>query len=181
MLHTEIAEAIKLFEWQAWGPIVWNKGRPQPGNFASPYAVQGEMLWLLYRPGEAPINHEGNARDSILRFTPVSVPATAGWQTHAFEKPAELMRHLVRKHTSPGNLVFDACGCTGVLSEVAIELKRHSIYAESHAANYQIGSERISAALAKAAASPTSNGPIISHMRVEREVLLPERTSVVAV
>ncbi len=34
------------------------------------------------------------------------------------------MRQLLLKHTRPGDLVFDACGCTGVLSAVAIEHDR---------------------------------------------------------
>lgn len=145
-LPARIADAVETYRWKVWGPIVWDKGRPQPGNFASPYSVQGEMLWMLHRPGDAPINHDGSSRESILRFAPASFPALADRQVHAFEKPKALMKHLIHKHTRPGDLIFDACGCSGVLSAAAIDCGRRWVYAESNAANYDLGVRRIAMA-----------------------------------
>lgn len=154
-LLPQIAEAIETYGWAVWGPIVWDKGRPQPGNFASPYSVQGEMVWMLHRPGDSPMNCDNSSRESILRFDPVSYLHAADRQAHAFEKPAALMRHLLLKHTRPGDLVFDACGCTGVLSAVAIEHGRRWVYAESNAENYWLGVDRI----ARAAAGTSTSMP----------------------
>lgn len=47
---------------------------------------------------------------------------------------------LVRKHSMPGELVFDACGCTGPMSLAAINTDRRWVYAESNQENYGIGS-----------------------------------------
>jgi DNA modification methylase len=154
-LHPEISQAIQTYRWEVWGPIIWDKLRPQPGDFSFPYSQQGEMLWMLHRPGDAPVNCDGSPRGSILRFPPVSFPSLAGEQEHGFQKSQELCEFLVRKHTHPGELVFDACGCTGTMSLAAIRAGRQWIYAESNAKNYSVGAGRIAAALttAKSAAS----------------------------
>jgi len=123
------------------------KGRAQAGDFASPYAPQSEWLLVLKRPGDRLMNHDNSPRGDIIRFAPVSVPHLAGTQQHAFEKPVELCKYLVSKHTHERELVFDACGCTGSMSVSAIETNRQWAYAESNAANYHLGVSRISSLL----------------------------------
>jgi DNA modification methylase len=53
----------------------------------------------------------------------------------------------VSKHTRPGDLVFDACGCTGVMSVAAINGGRRWVYAESNPENYRTGAARIATRL----------------------------------
>lgn len=144
----EIAQAIERYRWEVVGPIVWDKGRPQPGHFDSPYSVQGEFLWVLHRPGDRLVNHDGSPRHSILRFAPVSCPGASADQVHCFEKPESLCEFLIRKHSRRGDIIFDACGCTGAMSAAAIRLGRRWVYAESNAENHQLGSERIKQTLA---------------------------------
>jgi len=48
------------------------------------------MLWVLSRPGDDLLNHDGSSRSDILRFAPVSYPAIAHEQNHCFEKPVKL-------------------------------------------------------------------------------------------
>jgi hypothetical protein len=127
-------------------------GRPQPGRFDSPYSIQGEMLWILHRLGDRLINHGGGSREMILRFAPVSSPGLSQVQAHMFEKPLELCEVLVSKHSRPGDLVVDTCGCTGSLSVAAINCGRRWIYVESNAENYRLGAGRINARLAEMAA-----------------------------
>lgn len=147
VLHPEIVSAIAEHKWAGWGPVVWNKQRPQPGRFVSPYAIQGEMMYVLHRPGDKPRNCDGSSRESILSIPPVSFSSTARHQLHAFEKPERLMKRLLFKHSRAGDLVFDACGCTGSMSKVAINHGRRWVYAESNAANYRLGTDRINWAL----------------------------------
>ena len=148
-LLAPIAEAIERYRWGVVGPMVWDKGRPQPGRFDSAYSTQGEMLWVLHRPDDTPVNHDDSPRGMILRFPPVSFPSLAEAQEHCFEKPLPMCEFLVQKHTRPGELVFDACACTGVKSVAAINGGRRWVYAESHAENYQLGATRIAAELAR--------------------------------
>lgn len=149
VLLPQIGDAIATYRWAVVGPVIWDKGRPQPGNFASPYSVQGEFLWVLHRPADTLINHDGSSREMILRVPPVSSPSMSHAQAHAFEKPVELCEILVRKHSQPGDLVFDACGCTGAMSLAAMNCGRRWVYAESNAENFAIGSTRIAARTAE--------------------------------
>lgn len=148
-----ISQAIEVYNWSVIGPVIWDKGRPQPGNFTSPYSVQGEMLWVLHRPGDTPINHDGSLRETILLFAPVSFPGRASTQSHAYEKPENLCEFLIRKHSRPGDLIFDACGCTGAMTAAAINSGRRWVYAESNAENFALGEKRIAASIAKSVAS----------------------------
>jgi DNA modification methylase len=146
-LRPEFVEAMEEYCWNCWGPIIWNKQRTQPGDFITPYSVQGEMLWMLFRPGDRPRNHDGSSRESILRFAPVSFPGTFTNQDHAFEKPHALLEYLLLKHTKKGQLIFDACGCTGGMSVAAIRHGRRWVYAESNQSNFEIGEENINRAM----------------------------------
>lgn len=139
-----VSDLIEQHRWAVERVVIWDKGRPQAGDFASPYAPQSEWLWVLKRPGERLMNHDNSPRGDILRFTPVSVPHLAGSQRHAFEKPVELCQFLIGKHSNPGELIFDACGCTASMSIAAIQSGRQWVYAESHLANYRLGVERVS-------------------------------------
>jgi DNA modification methylase len=142
-LHAPIADAARENGWTIVGPIIWDKGRPQPGRLDSPYSIQGEMLWVLHRAGDELQNHDGSSREMILRFPPVSFPGRAHRQIHGYEKPIELCEHLIRKHSRPGEVIFDGCGCTGSMSVGAINLGRRWAYAESNRENYRCGASRI--------------------------------------
>lgn len=149
----QIVDAIEQHHWSLERIVVWDKGRAQAGDFASPYAPQSEWLLVLKRPGDRLLNHDNSPRGDIIRFAPVSVPHLAGNQQHAFEKPVELCKYLIGKHTHERELVFDACGCTGSMSVAAIETNRQWVYAESNLSNYTLGASRISACLNKLASA----------------------------
>lgn len=142
----EIVDAMEQNHWSLERIVVWDKGRAQAGDFASPYAAQSEWLLVLKRPGDRLLNHDNSPRGDIVRFAPVSVPHLAGMQQHAFEKPVALCKYLIGKHTHERELVFDACGCTASMSVAAIKTNRQWVYAESNAANYTMGSGRIARA-----------------------------------
>ena len=99
---------------------------------------------MLKRPGDRLLNHNNRPRGDILRFPPVSIPSLAGTQEHAFEKPVELCRFLVEKHSHERELIFDCCGCTGSMSVAAVQTNRQWVYAESNLLNYRAGLARIS-------------------------------------
>ena len=150
-LLTPILEAIDQFGWDVDGPVIWDKGRPQPGDLGSPYSSQTEMLWVLSRRGDVLVNHDGSSRSDILRFPPVSFPGSADDQQHCFEKPLGLCEFLVRKHSHAGELILDICGCTGSMSVAGIENNRRWIYVESNRENHQLGAGRIAQVLAQRA------------------------------
>lgn len=145
----QIVDAIEQHRWSLERVVVWDKGRAQAGDFASPYAPQSEWVLVLKRPGDRLLNHDDSPRGDIIRFAPVSIPHLAGTQQHAFEKPVELCKYMIRKHTHERELVFDACGCTGSMSVAAIDTNRQWVYAESNLANYTLGSSRIAGQINK--------------------------------
>ena len=147
-LHREILDAVDRYQWELTGPVIWDKSRPQPGDLGAPWSRQTEMLWVLSRPGDELVNHDGSPRGDVLRFSPVSYPTIAHEQHHAFEKPVKLCEFLVGKHSHAGELVLDLCGCSGSMSIAAIKLGRQWVYAESHRANFQLGAGRIARRLA---------------------------------
>jgi site-specific DNA-methyltransferase (adenine-specific) len=147
-LPVPISQAVDEYGWVLSGPVIWDKGRTQPGRFVSLYSSQGEFLWVLHRLGDRLSNYSGSSRDSILRLPPVSLPHQSHRQRHAFEKPVPLCEFLVRKHSRPGDLIFDACGCTGTMSIAAINSGRRWVYAESNEQNYRFGTLRIAGHLA---------------------------------
>lgn len=147
-LRAPITEAIDRHNWAVEATVIWDKGNIQPGNFEQPYSTCCEWLWVLKRVGEKLVNHDNSSRSDILRFPPVSrVPAIAD-MLHAFEKPVELCRFLISKHSFPGELVFEPFGCTGSACVAAHHLGRRWIYAESYHENFLLGQARLTQALA---------------------------------
>jgi DNA modification methylase len=142
-LHHEILDAIDQYEWELTGPVIWDKSRPQPGDLGAPYSRQTEMVWVLSRPSDELINHDGSSRSDILRFASVSYPTIAHEQNHCFEKPVKLCEFLITKHSHRGELVLDLCGCTGAMTLAAMEMDRRWTYVESNADNFRLGAARI--------------------------------------
>jgi DNA modification methylase len=126
--------------------VIWDKGSIQPGNFESPYSVQTEWMWVLKRCGDRLLNHDNSSRADIIRCAPVWKTAETADHSHAFEKPDDLCRFILGKHTFEGELVFEPFGCTGSMCAAAANMNRLWVYAESHAENFRIGSSRLTPA-----------------------------------
>lgn len=67
--------------------------------------------------------------------------------------PEALCEFLIRKHSRPGDLVFDAYGCTGAMSIASIYCDRRWLYAESNPENFGLGEQRIAERLAEMTAA----------------------------
>jgi len=142
-IRKQIAHAIEQYEWEVETVVVWDKGTIQPGNFETPYSPQSEWLWVLRRAGDSLTNHDGSRRGDIIRFTPVHRLEEAHNRTHGFEKPLELCRFLVGKHSYAGEVVVDLCACTGSMALAAAEMGRRWVYVESNDINFKLGAERM--------------------------------------
>lgn len=62
---------------------------------------------------------------------------------HIFQKPESLCRYFVERLTRFGDLVFDACGCSGSMCLAAIDADRHWVYCELDKSNFDWGVGRI--------------------------------------
>lgn len=146
MMHPDVAKTMHDGRWE-YDKMVWIKGRPQACDLDSAVAPETEDLYLLYRPGENPRNHDGSRRSNVLSFQPLSRPGLQADQDHIYEKPVEMMRHLVGKLTFRGELVVELCGCTAPTTVATIQAGRRWAYVESNAGNFELGRRRIAAAL----------------------------------
>jgi DNA modification methylase len=145
-LRSPISAAIEQYGWEIDTTVIWDKGSIQPGNFGSPYSSQTEWLWALKRNGDRLLNHDNSSRSDIVRFRPVWKTAETADHGHAFEKPDDLCRFFLGKHSFEGELMFEPFGCTGSMSLAAMKMNRRWVYAESHAQNFQLGQRRLEAA-----------------------------------
>ena len=142
-LFNEITGSAVKYGWEIPKILTWDKGRVQIGDRCSPYNFDTETVWVLIRKGDKIENHDGSSTKTVLRFPPVTQRSNTALQSHLFIKPVELCRFLINKHSFEGELVFDACGCSGNFSIAALELNRQFIYCETNQQNYELGSERI--------------------------------------
>lgn len=142
-LRRPIADAIDAFGWELETTVIWDKGNVAPGNFERPYSTQSEWCWALKRRGDRLVNHDNSSRADVIRFDPSFRTAGPSGYDHCFEKPDALCRHFIGKHTFGGELCFEPFGCTGSLCVAAGAMGRNWVYAESHAANFALGSSRL--------------------------------------
>lgn len=144
-LRKQIMSAVERHGWEIEAVAIWDKDAIQPGNFTDPYSTQTEWLWVLKRTGDKLVNHDGSPRGDVLRFDPVHRMRGPGERDHAFEKPVDLCRFLVGKHSYPGEVVVDLCACTGSMALAAADMGRPWLYVESNAENFRIGQARLNA------------------------------------
>jgi DNA modification methylase len=153
----EIIEVIEDSGLESRFEVIWAKPKSQPMNFNEPYGIDYEKYLVITHEGAKVEACENSSRSMVLgrcigednqsiNFQPI---AQVPLDTHQFQKPLDLMQHLVKKHTYTGELVVDGFGCSGVMSIAAGLLGRRWHYVESNAANYAFGLERIAKTLAE--------------------------------
>lgn len=137
--------AIEEHAWTCERALTWNKRKTQLGRGDEPYGISTERLLVLCRQGDTLTNHDGSDRSDLLTFDPVRPNYINGQEHHQFEKPVDLCRFLIGKHTYEGELVVEPFGGSGPISAAAIQLNRHWVYCEVNGDNFALGSLRIAA------------------------------------
>lgn len=148
LMRPEVLTSIADNGWEAASPEVWwDKNKPKLEEGEGLYGSQSERLFVLKRAGDSVRNCAPElSRGNILRFDPVQMRAELAHEHHSFEKPLDLCRYLVRKHSYSGDLIVDAFGCSGSFCIAAAELGRRWIYCESNRENFVFGNQKIAAA-----------------------------------
>jgi DNA modification methylase len=135
-----IDDAGLAVERELW----WDKRHPQLEDGEGTYATQAERVYVLRRKCDVLRNHAPELpRGNVLTFSPVVMRAKTAHEHHVFQKPAELNRYFVQKHSYEGDLIVDAFGGSGSFCIAAIELGRRWVYCESNSENFSFGSRRI--------------------------------------
>lgn len=137
--------AIDSNGWSCAWSLTWNKHKAKPGRTDAPYGIASERLLILSR-GDKLVVHDDSSRDDVLEFKPVQPHYTDTDPHHQHEKPFEMMRHLIGKHTYEGELVVEPFGGTGPACQAALQMNRHWLYCETTQENLDLATTRIAAA-----------------------------------
>jgi len=139
-------------------PLFWRKV-PQAGAQYPAFAVSGEKLLLCAKNREAFTKHFappelGRSQELQLNLENFRSPTRSFAQDVAagrkrvgdvslYEKPLDLCRYMLEKLTLPGDLIYDAFGCSASMVEACILERRAWFYTELHETNYAYGLARI--------------------------------------
>ena len=97
--------------------IVWNKTNPVPLNSQSSYLSNSrEMAVVGVKGGKPTFNSEYDRGDYAY-----PIPRHGGKRIHPTQKPLDLFRELIRKHSNPGDLVIDPFLGSGTTAVAAIQ------------------------------------------------------------
>jgi hypothetical protein len=129
--------------WVCRHAVSWRRGPGKLGNGVSPYTSGTERLLVFSRCGEQLIKHDDSSCSDILEY-PQSRKSRTRSDQHGFEKPVELMEHLIKKHSYPGETVVEPFGATGPATRASIRQNRAWLYCEMNPENFKLGSGLIS-------------------------------------
>ena len=129
----------------SWLSTAWDKRKAKPGRGGAPYGIASERVLVLCRKSERLMAHDDSPRDDVLEFKPIQPHYADGEPHHQHEKPLEIMKQFIGKHTHAGEVVFEPFGGSGAASRAALELKRHWVYCETNNDAFDAGAARIAA------------------------------------
>lgn len=116
--------------------ISWDKGTHSAGDLVYAFGKRCEFI-ILANKGNAPI--QGKRIQDLWRFNRV----VGKNQLHQNQKPLDLIKRCIEKHSKPQDLVFDGFGGSGTMAKAAIELNRQYICIEKDLEYYNIAKERL--------------------------------------
>ena len=97
--------------------VVWNKTNPVPLNSKNIYLSNSRETAVLGVKGGSPTFH---SRYDSGDYT-YPIPRHGGNRIHPTQKPLDLFRELIRKHSNPGDLVIDPFLGSGTTAIAAIQ------------------------------------------------------------
>lgn len=116
--------------------IVWVKNCWTAGDLTAAFGKQYEFILLLNK-GRKPIN--GKRITDVWHFDRVSYHHSV----HANQKPIELIKQCIEKHSNVGELVLDGCMGSGTTGVAAKELNRKFIGWEIDKEYFEVAKQRI--------------------------------------
>jgi DNA modification methylase len=132
----EVAEKNKFKQLRI---CQWQKSNPVPINSKLNYLSNAiEYFFSFVKGGKPTFNSEYD--NGIYKY-----PICHGNERydHPTQKPLELMKDLIRKHSNEGDLVLDTFAGTGTTGHAALLLNRKFILIEQNVEYYQIIQDRL--------------------------------------
>ena len=116
--------------------IIWRKNNHTAGDLEAQFGKQYEMI-ILANKGRKKFN--GERLTDVWDFKRVSSDKLL----HQNQKPIELIKRCIIKHSNIGDIVFDGFMGSGTTALAALELDRHFIGTEIDDYYFDIAEERI--------------------------------------
>lgn len=116
--------------------IIWEKNNHTAGDLEAQFGKQYEMI-ILANKGRRLFN--GERLTDVWKFKRVS-PETS---VHQNQKPLELIKRCVIKHSDPGQIVFDGFMGSGTTAVACLDTDRRFVGAELDKEYFDIAEKRI--------------------------------------
>ena len=117
---SHVYDALAVAGFKMLRLIVWNKTNPVPLNSKCIYLSNSREMAVVGVKGGSPTFH--SRYDSGDYSYPI--PRHGGKRIHPTQKPLDLFRELIRKHSSPGDLVIDPFLGSGTTAVAALQEDR---------------------------------------------------------
>lgn len=131
-----ITELEKLFTLR--NIIVWVKNNHTAGDLKHAFGKKHEFL-ILVNKGDALI--QGTRIQDVWAFD--KVVGTS--QLHQNQKPLDMIKRCIEKHSKVGDVIFDGFGGSGTTAIAARDLNRQYICIEKDPEYYAVAKERMAA------------------------------------
>lgn len=131
-----VNELEKLFSIR--NVIVWVKNNHTAGDLRYAFGKKHEFI-ILVNKGEAPI--QGKRIQDVWKFDKV----VGKGQLHQNQKPVDLLKVCIEKHSKPDDIVFDGFAGSASTAIAARELHRQYICVEKDNEYYKVASARLAA------------------------------------
>jgi site-specific DNA-methyltransferase (adenine-specific) len=134
-----IKDAAELNKFKQPRVCQWIKNNPVPVNSKSNYLSNAiEFFFTFVKAGKPTFNSEYD--NGIYRY-----PICNGKERfdHPTQKPLELIKDLINKHTNKGDLILDTFAGTGTTGHAAILLEREYILIEKDIDYFDIIEKRL--------------------------------------
>jgi len=118
--------------------IVWIKNNHTAGDLVHAFGKKHEFI-ILVNKGNAPI--QGKRIQDVWEFDKV----VGASQLHQNQKPLDLIKQCIEKHSKQGDVVFDGFGGSGTTAAAARDLNRQYICIEKDDEYYNVAVERLAA------------------------------------
>lgn len=116
--------------------IIWKKNNHTAGDLEAQFGKQYEMI-ILANKGRRAFN--GERLTDVWSFKKISSDKLI----HQNQKPVDLIKRCIIKHSEPGDLVFDGFMGSGTTAIAAIDLNRNFLGCEIDTEYFNIAEKRI--------------------------------------
>ena len=118
---TKLEEAFSAAKFKQLRVIQWQKTNPVPLNSKRNYLTNSREIAVLGVKEGKPTFH--SRYDNGIYEAPI--PRHNGNRIHPTQKPIQLFKDLVKKHSNPGDLIIDPFLGSGTTAVAALEMERN--------------------------------------------------------